>query len=506
MNSNINQVIGYVTEVQGDVVATAADGSQRVLQPGDPIYLNEQVSSEAGATAQFQLNNGQVVNVPGQSSIFLNAQFIASQSGSDIQEDVEAMQEAIAQGEDPSEVTEAPAGGEAQSSDSNPEDQGGYSSAPIVEREDDAFDNGLPDEGEDEALIEQEAFSAEPVQEEDSIPGNQAPLALSTTEVVTEDGSVLSGYVKATDGDAGDVLTYRLLSEPESGDLTLSPDGRFTFDPGEAFQYLGEEEQASVAFTFEVEDSRGAKGSAVVDIVVTGVNDTPEVSEIVAGEAGQNQETLSVNLLDHASDVDASDTLSVSHLRRVSGNEVGVRLSENGTELIVDPPAYRFLAEGEQETLRYEFRVMDSHGSYTVQTAEIVLSGSNDLPTVSSAVLAGADQNGQPFEVNLLQGAEDIDASDTLSIASLQLVAGDPRGITPSGGYSLNVNPSDYNYLGEGDIEEITYEYQVRDDQGGYVDQRATVTVEGRNDSPVSADNASTVTEDSAYSFTLSDF
>ena len=44
-------VVGYVTEIEGEFVATAPDGTTRVLHEGDPIYEDESVAGASGNNA-----------------------------------------------------------------------------------------------------------------------------------------------------------------------------------------------------------------------------------------------------------------------------------------------------------------------------------------------------------------------------------------------------------------------------------------------------------------------
>ena len=323
----------------------------------------------------------------------------------------------------------------------------------------------------------------------------------------SEDGSVLEGQLYALDSDAGEELTFYLISEPPKGSVTLSPNGSFRFEPGADFQSLGEGDQSSVSFVFEVRDAQGNFSQSSVAINIAGVNDAPEVAQGVEGNTDQNSGQLSINLLEHASDVDAGDSLFVSRIQLQSGNEAGVSLSLSGNELVVDPQSYRFLAEGEQETLVYEYRVSDSQGAYVIQTAEIIIAGENDLPTVASAVVYQGDQNAASLSIDLLDGASDVDLSDTLNVVSLQLEAGDPQGITfNSQTNTLEVDSSAYAELAEGETETIEYRYMIDDGHGGQVEQTASVEIEGLNDAPTSESNQVTINEDEPYIFSLTDF
>ena len=282
---------------------------------------------------------------------------------------------------------------------------------------------------------------------------------------------------------------------------------RSSFTPGNDFQHLSTGENATVSFTFEVRDSTGNFSHASVDIAIAGVNDAPESSSPVSANTDQSSSTFSINLLENSSDADTKDSLSVSHIRLMSGNEAGISISLDGNKLFINPEAYDYLAEGEQETISYQYRVVDSQGAYSTQTADIIMDGHNDVPTVSNAVTYSGDQNASSLIVDLLDSARDVDATDTLSVASLQLVAGDPQGITVSpDGNSLELDSSAYSVLAEGETVEVEYQYTIDDGQSGQVEQTASLTIDGVNDSPDTAAASATINEDTPYIFDLNDF
>lgn len=482
-------VIGHVTDTDGTVVVLSPDGSKRILEAGDPVYLHDQVITESSGSASIMLLNNEVIEVGGQSRLVLVEQLLHTPEAiEDPSQEVEDIQAAIAEGADPAEVTEPTAAGESDSSSDSstaptPQNIG---EATVIERENsDTEVENLFEELDSQS--EQSGTSSTLLDDDENgvIDINFAPTAQNMITGSAADGSVLEGQLKVFDANTGDQMTFSLLTPPASGTLTLNSDGSFRFIPGTDFEYLGAGESQTVTFVFEVSDSQGASSQASVDITIDGVNDTPEVSGPVSAAIEQNDAEITVDLLSQASDKDVTDTLSVTSLRLVEGNEAGISISLDSSQLVIDPEAYRFLAEGESETITYEYRVTDSQGDYTLQTASITLSGSNDTPQVSEAIIQTADQNSDEINIDLLQGASDIDASDTLNVVSLRLTAGNPVGVTVADdGNSLSVDPDAYNHLAEGESETIEYAYEVDDGKGGSVSQTASVTIEGENDAP----------------------
>ena len=76
----------------------------------------------------------------------------------------------------------------------------------------------------------------------------------------------------------------------------------------------------------------------------------------------------------------------------------------------MDPSAYNSLAVGESEVITYSYDVMTVM-AVLAQTATITITGANDGPTLSAAISASATEDDAVFNVDLLAGASDPDAS-----------------------------------------------------------------------------------------------
>ncbi|PIE10282.1 MAG: hypothetical protein CSA70_11900, partial [Rhodobacterales bacterium] len=108
----------------------------------------------------------------------------------------------------------------------------------------------------------------------------------------------------------------------------------------------------------------------------------------------------------------------------------------------------------------------------------LIGNNSNDAPTVAAALAITASEQDAAFTLDLLDGTDDVDASDVLTVSNLTFLSGDDSGVTLVGN-ALSVNPSAYGALNAGDSEVITYSYDVVDGNGGVVTQTATVTIQG---------------------------
>ena len=328
--------------------------------------------------------------------------------------------------------------------------------------------------------------------------------ALDETAIEDDEGFTLDLLSGAEDVDASDVLTIINISVSGGDASGITVDGDSLIVDPAAYNYLALGESVSLAYSYDIIDGNGGSVSQIATITITGQNDVPVVEAAIESTASEDDASFSVNLLDGAFDIDASDELNVNDVTLVSGDASGVII--DGTSLDVDPSAYDYLAVGEAMVITYSFLVEDGNGGSVAQTATITITGENDEPTVEAAVEATATEDDMEFSVDLLGGAFDPDASDSLGIANLTLDSGDASGVTVNGD-SLDVDPSAYDYLMVGESVIISYSYDIEDGNGGQVAQTATITITGANDAPEveAAIEASATEDDVMFSVDLFD-
>ncbi|PTQ72176.1 retention module-containing protein [Pseudomonas sp. GV071] len=331
-------------------------------------------------------------------------------------------------------------------------------------------------------------------------PVNDAPIADPAAASATEDGTIVSGQLTASDVDSGDTQTFTLQTGVTApAGFTLNSDGTWSIDPSNAaYQSLGAGEQLTISVPFTVTDSGGLSSNNVLTLTITGVNDAPVVSGTVAVTQTEDDASFSVDLLSNASDTDNGDSLSVTNVAQSgSGDASGVTINADGT-LSVNPNAYNYLAVGESVTLTYTYNVVDLNGGSTPASATITIDGVNDAPVVSSAVSATFSEDAATQTINLLQNATDVDLSDALSVANLQETSGgNTSGVTLNSDGTLNVNPNAYTYLAAGQTLTLSYTYNVIDGNGGVTPTAATLTITGQNDAPVAVADVKSGNEDS---------
>lgn len=110
--------IGIVKAIMGEVTATAADGSIRTLQAGDRVFANELISTGAGGAIEIEFADGSLMDLGRNSQAMLDSEIfdpndtaVAEGTQDDVPDDVAAIQQALLEGEDPTEIGEATAAG-----------------------------------------------------------------------------------------------------------------------------------------------------------------------------------------------------------------------------------------------------------------------------------------------------------------------------------------------------------------------------------------------------------
>ncbi len=327
---------------------------------------------------------------------------------------------------------------------------------------------------------------------------NQAPVVSGPLEATyTEDDgvAVVDLLTNASDPDGDNLVVANLsLVSGTAGGITQA--GNFLNVNTSFFNSLAVGESVTGVYQYDITDGTGNTIQQTVTITIDGINDAP-----ITGNVGQilseDNSSTTLNLLDNSFDPDTNDVLTASNVTLLSGDAAGITI--NGNALDIDPNAYNYLAVGETEVITYSFDVSDGNGGLASQTATIVIQGANDQPTVTGQIARSAVESDPSFTIDLLQGAVDPDASDSLTIENLTLT-GDVTGLTIDVALnSVTIDPSAYADLGSGEVETIVLVYQVVDSEGAAVDQTAVITITGENGNPqVSGIVTGTANEDDA--------
>ncbi|CAO3433711.1 beta strand repeat-containing protein [Azospirillum endophyticum] len=210
-------------------------------------------------------------------------------------------------------------------------------------------------------------------------------------------------------------------------------------------------------------------------------NNAPLLPGNLNAATDEDAVALSVDLLQGAFDFEGSP-LSVTGLSQTGGPAAVVSVS-NGV-LGLDPAQFGWLAAGQSTNLTFAYAVSDGSDA-TARTLTVTVAGRNDAPVVSGPVTAVTDEDAVALVVNLLQGASDPDLGDALSVTGFSQIGGRAASVSRTGGL-LSFDPAQFNNLGAGQSETLTFAYGVADGVTT-IDQILNVIVHGRNDAPNAA-------------------
>ncbi|HBJ37338.1 MAG TPA: hypothetical protein DDZ51_21815, partial [Planctomycetaceae bacterium] len=366
---------------------------------------------------------------------------------------------------------------------------------------------------------------------------NEAPVAFADTALAIEAGGVANnaigfqpvGNVLAndTDIDAGDTKTVIGVSagvqasaaggvasnvHGSFGSIIIHPDGSYTYNVDNDNPFV--EALASSAdtlqdvFTYTMRDSGGLTSTTQISITIAGANDSPlitvntgdsQTAEIAETDSGLvTQGTLSVTDVDLSNTVAAevthvvasgtttglvSNTAALRSMLAVNSNVIAAD-STTGTlhwSFNSDTDSFDYLASGESLMLIYTITVVDSAGASDSEEVTITIEGTNDAPV---AIAGSVDGNEDESTITGQLIASDVDASDTLTFS---LVSGPNEGSVSvaSDGVFTFLPGSDFQDLAVGESRTVSFVYRAADAQGVSDQQTLSITISGRNDTPL---------------------
>jgi len=301
--------------------------------------------------------------------------------------------------------------------------------------------------------------------------------------------------------DLNNASVRTLVSHDSTGTGSGSIDWTYNITDG-ALDFLALGQTLTVSYDITVADYHngvptGTSTVQTVTVTYTGANDAPIVSGTVSDALAVEDGPVSIlNALANASDVDNGAMLSVVNIPGTL--PAGVSYDPGTHTFTLDPgnAAYQHLADGATTTVTVNYGVSD--GIVTTPTPASVswtITGTNDAPTVSSALTNIVSEGDTAFTTDLLLNASDVDDGDTLSIVNVtyKVDAGTASGAAPAGvslsGSTLSVDPTDpsFDHLAVGQNTTIVVSYDIKDALGLTVHQTETITINGTNDAPTVA-------------------
>ncbi len=386
-------------------------------------------------------------------------------------------------------------------------------------------------------------------------------VAISPTNdsvAAVEDGVTTGNLLTNDHGGVGGVLTVMSWSGGALGDaipiaglagatITVNSDGTYSID-GNPADSLAAGESLTQTFTYTVLQTNPegtTTQTASLTVTITGTNDAPVIAGEVfsegVNELGSNVDVGAITTSGSIEfdDADLTDghtvgftpvgaTLGTLSAVSITDPATGAGAGTVGWSYSVNASAVAYLAAGETLVEEFTVTVSDDDGTALSDTAtvRVTITGTNDVPMIEVGDLA-FDVSETLAETNAALSTtgrvvfSDVDIGDTPE-AALYDSSVSPTGITLSdaqthaikAGFSItnaatgawSYNLASPDYLAAGDSVTATFTVRVTDDEGAFVDQAVTLTINGTNDGPVlTGDLTGEILEGGSYQLTGAD-
>ncbi|MEL6435207.1 MAG: putative Ig domain-containing protein [Pseudomonadota bacterium] len=384
---------------------------------------------------------------------------------------------------------------------------------------------------------------------------NQPPIAQDDDLTTGEDGPALTGSVFDDNGNGidtddpdGDVIVISEVDGSDTnigqpvpgssgGSFVINPDGTYSFDPGDDFNGLAPGEQATTTVEYQISDGQGGTDTALVSVVVTGVNDAPvPIDPENPGDPdnpipADPETVVPLQPIDDGQDFTTTPLIDLDNFIQdpdLSDNPVlvyttpdtlppGLTLNPDGTVTgSVDPSASQGGPNGDG---LYPLTVLveDPHGGST--TIDLTIDVSNVPPIAVDDISSGTEDDVQTGNVLTdpmtgdSDGPPDNDPIIVTDIDGEPVNAGGTTTVTlttgtldigSDGSWSFTPN-GNANVLDDGDTRTETVEYTISDGEGGTDTAELTITINGVNDPVVVVDPDDPTTDPQDPSYTPSD-
>jgi len=302
---------------------------------------------------------------------------------------------------------------------------------------------------------------------------NDRPLILDPKifEISEDSDAGKAGRINVTDDDADEVLVYEILStEPDGEVFYIDENGDIVLNPGVLPDH---EIIPQYRLDIKVTDRGGLSDQAVITVLISDVNEYPEVTHQDISIDEHLSPDMPVGKV-IAEDQDEGDVLTYKVVGG-SGEKV-FPVDENTGDISVAPDANLNFEEISEYNLTVEVR--DSGGLAEVSDISIQLNDLNDLPVMEEQTFQIMENSSAGTEVGEVKATDE----DTEDLLTYRLVGG-------SGIELFEMNPEDGRIstnavLNYEEVPEYTLDVEVTDGKASSPEKTMTVKVENTNDPP----------------------
>ena len=308
-------------------------------------------------------------------------------------------------------------------------------------------------------------------------------------------GETLSGQVLAHDADAGDTLSFTLLSQPHGqyGTLSFDQDGNWQYqlDPASSnstLRALAEGEQAVDSFTVQVRDNAGNVAQQQIQLQISGSNDAPQIGGATSGVV-MDQTSVQASGQLSISDPDSGDRALIT-AQSLDGAHGHFQVDDSGHwtyRLDSHDPAVRALNEGESLTETFHVIATDQSGAQSGRDVVVTIHGSNDTPVVTGDTDGSTQEDGNSLAQGTLT-VSDPDTGDSTEWVGMNTASAYGHFQMSSDGvwvYRLNDNAPQVQALQDGQVITETFTAHGSDKHGAELTQIISIEVHGQNDTAI---------------------
>ncbi|MDY0781514.1 tandem-95 repeat protein, partial [Tenacibaculum sp. IB213877] len=316
-----------------------------------------------------------------------------------------------------------------------------------------------------------------PIANDDSLTVDQNSTAGITNQVDVSTNDIIGN-------DGGDGDDYALNTGATNGVVVEVTDGIFEYVPN--FGFVGTD-----SFTYTLTDANGDVATAIVNITVNAVNDTPTAAA----------DNLSV---EEDSTAGATNQIDVS-----TNDNIGGDGGDGDDYSLTTPPTNGNVTEVSDGVFEYipnanfngndsfTYTLTDANGDSTTAIVNVTVNATNDAPVATDDVATGSED--APIVIDVLANDSDIDS--TIDPASVSISSAPANGtvtIDPATGEVTYTPNADFN-------GNDSFEYTVCDDATPALCDTAivNVTVNATNDTPVATDDNTATNEDIAVTINV---
>ncbi|MDP0561532.1 MAG: VCBS domain-containing protein [Candidatus Endonucleobacter sp. (ex Gigantidas childressi)] len=503
MNPNGNYVvIGHISEDSEPVKVISVDGSIRMVNAGEPVFVGDTVLNSYDFPIKIILINNKSILVGLQQELLMEMSDLDDASVIALEKSDSSIDELV----------DGSSNNDSSNKDKVLAEEGRLISQGLIERSDNKVDEEFHEisrMGADERQFTKEHV----IDNSPAIPVNNPPIIQSqgfaVRDGVLSDGSFTVGSVEVIDLDESQSHIYEIVGGNNDGCFAINPATGDITVVGE----IDYENIASYDLSIKVTDNGIPPLTTfkTITIDIEDVNEAPVANPDVA-TSGENG-SLIINVLANDTDVDSNDNPSSSILLSTdivdTNGDILVGMGEvsisNNQVLFALGSDFDYLGDGEVMDLLIRYQMSDSGGLTSNSFLSITITGTNDQPVINlintSGTLAESNSTAGLSTTGTLSFTE-LDSGDIVTVSksdtSITWNGGDLTSslsaslmsgfVISNGGWSYSTS-ANLDFLGKDQTIVLKYNVIATDNSGSAnavsAAKEVIVTITGTNDQPV---------------------